>query len=764
MRKQITSLLVAASLMLPSAALVSCGGEAQPELSKVDHVYKSTDITLPEEISINRLYPTLDGVLAEGYERSPSGDDYEYNALLMKISRDGSYEKLPVELEENNYLSSIAPAPDGGLLGVIYRYDAETDSQNYALCRYSDGHFETICPDIVSVLSQDNNSPYFYINTLLTDAEGRIYISSDEQIYVLDGDMKLLFTLEINGYINSMGSTSDGRIWAKYDDFSGNYETVLSFIDPDKRDFGERLEIPDSNLFRNAELYIGPGYDLYLDTDTALYGYNLSDESGEPVELLNWINSDIIHNGINSMVVLDSDTVLASYYEYDSSSESSINELYLLNRLSEDEIPERYIINLAVQYMDYSLPSKVVRFNRNNDKYRVVITDWSEYNTSDDYELGETTLQNEILAGNSPDVFALSNFNRRSEWISSGMFTDLYKLMEQDEQFDASAFFPNLLTEFESGGKLYELVSRFYIKTIMSKREFVPYDGWTAGEFIDFAASLPEDAYLFDYSMPGDMFDFLLSGSMDSLIDYEKGSCNFDSDEFRKILEFAYNNNDEWSYASSLSGDELMDYNQDRNKPYREGKILLNDCYIHDIGNYLSELVGMGAEDAVFVGYPADHGNGSVLYPTESYAISEKSPVKAGAWEFVKFIVGSDDSDLYRSWGFSSMISRFDAEAEQMLDQHFFFQYNGGYSSWSGDREDNYLEDRTDGVLRDVTTADIEAIETLIMGAQAGLDTESKVLEIIGEEAEMYFAGDKTLDETAKVIQSRVGIYIAENN
>ena len=33
---------------------------------------------------------------------------------------------------------------------------------------------------------------------------------------------------------------------------------------------------------------------------------------------------------------------------------------------------------------------------------------------------------------------------------------------------------------------------------------------------------------------------------------------------------------------------------------------------------------------------------------------------------------------------------------------------------------------------------------------------------MIMEEVQVYFAGDKSLDETVKIIQSRVGIYLAE--
>ena len=95
-------------------------------------------------------------------------------------------------------------------------------------------------------------------------------------------------------------------------------------------------------------------------------------------------------------------------------------------------------------------------------------------------------------------------------------------------------------------------------------------------------------------------------------------------------------------------------------------------------------------------------------------------------------------------------------------DQHFFFYYDGGYSGWSGeDRYQGYTGDKS-GVLRDVTQADIDRVLSLIDGASAMPDIDQKAAEMIMEEVQVYFAGDKSLDETVKIIQSRVGIYLAE--
>ena len=51
---------------------------------------------------------------------------------------------------------------------------------------------------------------------------------------------------------------------------------------------------------------------------------------------------------------------------------------------------------------------------------------------------------------------------------------------------------------------------------------------------------------------------------------------------------------------------------------------------------------------------------------------------------------------------------------------------------------------------------------SLIDGASAMPDIDQKAAEMIMEEVQVYFAGDKSLDETVKIIQNRVGIYLAE--
>ena len=62
--------------------------------------------------------------------------------------------------------------------------------------------------------------------------------------------------------------------------------------------------------------------------------------------------------------------------------------------------------------------------------------------------------------------------------------------------------------------------------------------------------------------------------------------------------------------------------------------------------------------------------------------------------------------------------------------------------------------------------SDAEALRELVKSAGSFTGREryltGKVLGIIREEAEMYFEGSKSIDETINVIAGRVGVYVSE--
>ncbi|MBQ8552434.1 MAG: hypothetical protein IJ428_06440 [Clostridia bacterium] len=760
MKKRITSLIIATA-MLGTLALTSCGDtKPAPEKSRVTNVYKSTDITLPEDYSISNMYAMGDSVLLDCTEVI-SQDPYEMRRFLLDLDTEtGEYTEmaLPEYDSQKQQIYNLCPTIDGSVIMATVHLDYEKETFYYDLQKYENGESTVLCDNLEPLFETDiSSSRYatdFYIQKVVVDGDSNIYIVTDTLIGVFDSDMKKLFELSFERYIDDVGVSADGRVYVSYRDYN-TFESMFKYIDVEKRALGDDVPMPDIEL-NNASIYIGPGYDTYYDDGSAVWGYN---EGGESVKLLDWVNSDIIQSGVSSMVVLNADTFLANYYEYNDG--NSIRELYLLKRISDEEVPERYIIDFAINYGNGDIKNQVVRFNRSSDTYRVRLTEYSNYNTSDNYQLAEETLLNEFTAGTAPDVVMLSEFGNRGTLLENGVFMDLYTLMDEDESFERSMFFDSVLEPMERGGELNELVTTLSLRSIAGKSANVPYEKWTVDEFLDWAESLPENKYIFDYMSQMQMLNTLFALSLDEFVDTDKGTANFDTPTFRRLLEYSKNTAD-FNYRQSLTGDALTDYESDRNKVYREDTVLLSEVYIYDTRELVNAMFAFGFEDTSFVGYPTENGNGAVLDPSVSFAINADSLVAEGAWEFIKSTL-TYNVNRGGGHGISAIRDNFRASAEESMKMHYFYRYDG---STSGSSSDDFLTrySESEGVYRDITEADVALMEDLINDAAPVPNYAQAVVELIMEDLTMYFAGDKTLDETVAVINSVVGLYIAENN
>ena len=58
---------------------------------------------------------------------------------------------------------------------------------------------------------------------------------------------------------------------------------------------------------------------------------------------------------------------------------------------------------------------------------------------------------------------------------------------------------------------------------------------------------------------------------------------------------------------------------------------------------------------------------------------------------------------------------------------------------------------------------DLDALEKILEGLSFSVNSEREVLKIIMEEAGAYFAGQKSTDEVSDIIQSRIQVYLKEN-
>ena len=770
MKKKIAIILAVSALV--TSSLVSCGGEKMPPKEKVDHVYKTTEVDIGNISYASEILTVGDEIIIRA-QKVIDQENYTVERHLIRLTSDGEVksDEIMPELPELTHIRQLIADQSGKLYVVVAVYTDEDTL--FSLCTLDGVSVgDTIIPDIGSLFAEEidtSNRPWmsgFYLQSAAVDKDGNFIFASETAVAVADKDGNKLFeTVLDNGDMRDLTSASDGRVFITYMDYE-NYDNVVCEIDTENKRIDDPISMPSGDDdIRNADFYFAPGHDAYYKTDVGVYSLDFDETgaAGEPQLLLDFVNSDLIANELQEFGVINSERMIAMSYQYDEGSQTSSSTVFLLDRVPDEEVQEKYVLELALKYTNQTVTQSVVRFNRSSDEYRVKISLWNQRDEeSQNYTLGEDLLGQRILSGDVPDIIAISDFSKGSEWATAGSFADMNEMMKKDESFDQSKVFMNVIQKFESAGKLYTMPVNCYIMTLLAKRSNIPFDGWTPSEYIKYAKGLGDGQYMMNYGGKMQTLSTLLNNSLTRFVNRAEGTCDFDNDDFRAMLEFSASQPDDFNFYDSLSGDDLMDYQSDRNKMYRDNRVILDSSYIYEVASMLNDEVSVGAgEEVVFVGYPCYEGNGAVLSAGESYSIFKGSHLKDGAWEFVKSAVLSESTGRYGRDGFPISRDAFDKTMAAYSDQHYFFYYDGGYSGWSGEGGSSH-EDDNSGIQRDVTQADIDRIKALIDGSTAMPDIDQKAAEMIMEEVQNYFAGDKPLDETVKVIQSRVGIYLAE--
>ena len=123
--------------------------------------------------------------------------------------------------------------------------------------------------------------------------------------------------------------------------------------------------------------------------------------------------------------------------------------------MNPEDIPDKDVIVLAGFWVDYDLKKRIIDYNKESDKYRVVITEYQMYNTGDDYMAGYTKLNNDILAGKIPDIIVVDTNIKIENYVSKGLLADVGALIAKDEELSQKEFMENVFEAYKVDGKLY---------------------------------------------------------------------------------------------------------------------------------------------------------------------------------------------------------------------------------------------------------------------------------------------------------------------
>lgn len=669
-------------------------------------------------------------------------------------------------------------------------FDPNTDSKwNYPSTDINGSYLMHIAADGSTIASLDlsdtNNEDNEdgmsgNLSSFAVDAAGNLYVSDYNNIYVLDAEGNVQFKLDgsqYNGSLCRLNAQQVGVMWYNYtDDVNAADENGQYFvpIDLETKDWGEKVKLP-SNV--GSILPGDDAYDFYYTYNNNIYGYAAKTDTKE--KLVDWLACDVDTNNMSGYAMLSDSRVAALMQDW--STDPTTYQLIVLHRVDASEIKEKKVLTLACMYLDWNLRSMIVEYNKTNDEYRINVVDYGEYATDDDYNAGVTKLTTEIISGSVPDIFLTSNLPI-DKYAAKGVIADLNTFMDGGNGLSRDYFVPQVMSALEKDGKLYELPTSFSVQTAYALSSIASqYDTWNVAAVQDAMTQLQEGATVFsDGWTKNTALSNCLSRNLSAFVDWTTGKCEFDSEAFQQLLAFCNSFPAETSdgdgaiaYASSadIAVDDAM-WESDATR-ITNGKQLMSTTGMYSFDSYIWNVYAI-RDKITFTGYPTEDGSGSSFELQMPMAISSVTKYPDAAWDFVCSIIKKmntiDENNYY--YGFPISQAAFDAEMTDIMTEQYQLDENGEQVDWDGDGEPDKAirgsyETMENGetVYKDVyalTQEDIDQILGVINNTHSVYDYDQEILDIITDEVAAYFAGDKDVQTTASMIQSRVNLYVQE--
>ena len=801
MKNLMKSALCLLMALLMVLSLAACGSQstgtqetAPQETEAPDElVYAASFQSMADgpENGLNPLAYTADGFYALSWEKTGEREipedaviSYEgeydiYGSALYFVDYDGGVKKLegyegvaiPEDTEDrddyygSSNLEKLFVNEDGTLtaLETVYvnwydgpeseRYgDNQWDyreNRQYFYIRQLDKDGKELSS---TQLDYEDEDVYLSFYTTQLDDKGNLLAICEQQLIAFAPDGSVAYSIESPEYIDTIFKLKDGRLGVTY---WGNEGVELHLIDTEKGSFGPAEKCPP-----NAYNFVGaPGgdYDLYYQNGTNLFGFNLGEEDG--VKILNWIDADVNPDQMNGYQMLADGSIIGVVSDW--SKEHVTSELVTLKQVPASSLPKKETLTLAVMYLDYQVQNKIIDFNRHSDTTRIQVKDYSEFNTEEDYSAGLTKLTTEIMAGSLPDLLSLNQLPY-DQLASKGLLEDLYPYLDADKDLSREDFFPTVLAALEVNGGLYQAAPSFQIVTLIGASSVVGnHPGWTYDQFNAALASMPAGCTPLDqYTTREDILRRLVTLEMENLVDWNTGKCNFDSDTYVNILNFADRFQEEFDW-------ENYEWTADESTETRiaEGRQMLMAGNIYSLDDLLYNDFYFGG-DATYIGYPTSSGVGSMMMLSSGFAMSSKCRDKDAAWAFLRTILSEEyQEDI---WGMPINKNAFDKKLKEAMTVEY-----------QKDAEGNFLLDENgekiqvsrggigmaDGTVHDIyamTQEQADKLLEVINSTTRVVNNNDSLLKLIADEAQPFFAGQKTAEEVARLTQSKVNLYVNE--
>ena len=549
---------------------------------------------------------------------------------------------------------------------------------------------------------------------------------------ILSADGELIEQVESDVHVLASTTTENGAIIVMTED------AILQF-NMESRRWEAKESLPRS-FFRIAGGNLI--FDYFLWDDSSFYGLSES----EAVSLFNWLGfaydsseiSNIFPFGDSLLFV----TVGGSILTVEQTAHNPVR------------------LRLGTWNRDARIIQRVQEFNRSQAGVVIEVVDYSQYSTDRDVLAGSRRLQVELMSGSGPDIIDtrvlpgnIAIHNR------SGLFADIFPFLDADTVLSRDALVQEVLSTLTYSGRLYQVIPSFSIATYVGTTELIAMlSEFTFSELLDATLAGDEVAQYFLSMTRAQFLQHFLHNHMDRFIDWETGMADFDSDEFIQILEVAMSLPEQAVVTDSVmegSHGEMAAPIDDRSLAFRS--VGIGSFHMVQVHEFL-----FGSD---FLYWDLDESSRFVYdFP---FSISSSSDHKEEAWLFLRefFLPADSERDIRR--GSRYAIEGFSINQETFERQKREAQTPNTWIDEDGDEhilynQIHWLPDGQPLELYAVTDSEISRLLDVLENVTRAEANDFFLLAMIWEDIMPFLYGAQTAAETARIIQSRVQIYISE--
>ena len=800
MKKVLSVFLIIATLL----SLASCSGgknkQKVPEKVALENVYLAEKFAIPEGIDVYNLYVSGDNVYLKGskqdrYINEDGIEQYKYTEIVYRTDKTfENFEEFFAFEGENfydsdthenrsTYFSDAMSDGQGGLWMIISSYYSKPvddtmgewiNENNTELHHYNvKGECTKIidCKETLSKVPDIDVTELdtLYVHSLVQAKDGTTYIMTNKRITAVspEGEVLASNSFDDDTYFNSISALGEGKLRAVCYNWSVESPTT-QILDYDiaKNEFKTVCE-----LSVNDNVFMDSTGNVYTNDYYVVSRVDIA--TGEEKPMLDWINSDINCDRIFNYCIQDGEV-----YTFEWDNEYEKRSILHLTPAGEGEIIEKYVITLATNSLDGQLKNMIIDYNRSSLDYRIQVKvyGWEEADTN--------KFDMDLLAGNVPDIICLDQLNAE-KYASKGLLADLGALLDADEELSRDDFLPNVIDASEIKGKLYRLPTSFSVRSVAGKTSVVgDRTSWTWDDLLALIKQYPNAESFSEFDRKG-LMDSFLPIILEDFINYDTGKSNFTDGNFAKFLEFAKTLPAEIDWDTYYENIDWEEYD----KRYKENKVLLMIAYLSNVNGEYYNVETFG-EPVTYIGFPTASGDGNAMYFSQQFAIGEKSVYKKQAWDFLKMVFDAEYQEDY-TWQFPVIKTAFESKKQKAIDN-----VNGVV------QDDMIMDDeifigmaKPTLTVESVATANEIVVEKpVVLPDEPFVEEDPKVveyrermlkaiedtcrvattathvvryndpmIEVIKGECAPYFDGKKSLEETCKIIESRVNLYLAEN-